>query len=127
MANEDRGPVGVILTTDDPERLYVAATYVATELARGRDVVVFAAGRSVLAFSGEEPRGEVLERMKRMKVHWRTLLEESRNVAKAVGLVFEIMACETAVKIYQPAKLELVDSVGSMYSFLERVDSVVAF
>jgi len=120
--------VGVVLASDDPERLYVAATYVATELAMGKEVVIFAAGRSVLALAGRGGAGgPYYEKMKELKVDWQSLLKAS----KPLGL--KIVACETALRIYgvSPDELdkELVDAVSSMYTFLEEVGNgrVVAF
>lgn len=43
--------IGVIIASDDPMRLYVAATYIATEVARGNEVGVFVTGRGVVPFS----------------------------------------------------------------------------
>ncbi len=114
--------VGVILKSGDVSSLYVGATYIATELARGVEVVVFVTGEAILAFAKRNIEGgPLVERMKRFKVHWPDLLE----AAKPLGL--RIYACETAAKLYDVGELELVDEVTSMYTFLEGVDSVVVF
>ncbi|MFZ8807967.1 MAG: peroxiredoxin, partial [Pyrobaculum sp.] len=68
--------VGVILTSDDPVKLYEAATYVATELARGNEVVVFVTGRATLAFAGRStpPDTPEMKRMRELHVVWDELL-----------------------------------------------------
>jgi len=114
--------VGVILTSDDPVKLYEAATYVATELARGNEVVVFVTGRATLAFAGRStpPDTPEMKRMKELHVMWDELLAAARPMG------VKIIACETASKIFgvgesDYSKLGLVDSVSSMYTFLEEV------
>ena len=112
--------VGVVLKSGDESSLYVAAPYIATELARGREVAVFVSGEALLAFAGRGGRGQYGERMKALRVHWLDLLKE----AKALGL--RVYLCETALRIYgvDPAEVDkdLVDGVDSMYSFLEQVE-----
>lgn len=114
--------VGVILTSDDPVKLYEAATYVATELARGNEVVVFVTGRATLAFAGRStpPDTPEMKRMKELHVVWDELLAAARPMG------VKIIACETASKIFgvcesDYSKLGLVDAVSSMYTFLEKV------
>ncbi|AFA39415.1 hypothetical protein Pogu_1388 [Pyrobaculum oguniense TE7] len=113
--------IGVILTTDDPERLYVAGTYIATELARGNEVVVFITGRATLAFSkrGKSEESEPIKKMRELKVYW----DELFKAAKPMGV--KCIACETATKIFGVSEeeydKELVDEVSSMYTFLEEV------
>jgi peroxiredoxin family protein len=114
--------VGVILTSDDPIKLYEAATYIATELARGNEVVVFVTGRATLAFAGRSVPAETPEvkKMKELHVMWDELL----SAARSMGV--KIIACETASKIFDVSEAEyskkgLVDMVSSMYTFLEEV------
>jgi peroxiredoxin family protein len=114
--------VGVILTSDDPIKLYEAATYIATELARGNEVVVFVTGRATLAFAGRSVPAETPEvkKMKELHVMWDELL----SAARSMGV--KIIACETASKIFDISEAEyskkgLVDMVSSMYTFLEEV------
>jgi peroxiredoxin family protein len=114
--------VGVILTSDDPIKLYEAATYIATELARGNEVVVFVTGRATLAFAGRSVLAETPEvkKMKELHVMWDELL----SAARSMGV--KIIACETASKIFGVSEAEyskkgLVDVVSSMYTFLEEV------
>jgi Uncharacterized conserved protein len=114
--------VGVILTSDDPVKLYEAATYIATELARGREVVVFVTGRATLAFAGRlaPPDAPEVKRMRELRVMWDELL----SAARPMGV--KIIACETASKIFgidetEYSKTGLVDVVSSMYTFLEEV------
>jgi len=114
--------VGVILTSDDPVKLYEAATYIATELARGNEVVVFVTGRATLAFAGQSTQLKTpeIERMKELHVMWDELL----SAARPMGV--KIIACETASKIFSVSEAEysktgLVDAVSSMYTFLEEV------
>ena len=114
--------VGVILTSDDPVKLYEAATYIATELARGNEVVVFVTGRATLAFAGQSTQLKTpeIERMKELHVMWDELL----SAARPMGV--KIIACETASKIFNVGEAEysktgLVDAVSSMYTFLEEV------
>jgi peroxiredoxin family protein len=114
--------VGVILTSDDPIKLYEAATYIATELARGNEVVVFVTGRATLAFAGRSTPTETPEvkKMKELHVMWDELL----SAARSMGV--KIIACETASKIFDVSEAEyskkgLVDVVSSMYTFLEEV------
>lgn len=114
--------VGVILTSDDPIKLYEAATYIATELARGNEVVVFVTGRATLAFAGRSSPADAPEvkKMKELHVMWDELL----SAARPMGV--KIIACETASKIFGVSEAEyskkgLVDVVSSMYTFLEDV------
>jgi peroxiredoxin family protein len=114
--------VGVILTSDDPIKLYEAATYIATELARGNEVVVFVTGRATLAFAGRSVPADTPEvkKMKELHVMWDELL----SAARSMGV--KIFACETASKIFDVSEAEyskkgLVDMVSSMYTFLEEV------
>jgi peroxiredoxin family protein len=114
--------VGVILTSDDPIKLYEAATYIATELARGNEVVVFVTGRATLAFAGRSVPADTPEvkKMKELHVMWDELL----SAARSMGV--KIIACETASKIFDVSEAEyskkgLVDMVSSMYTFLEEV------
>lgn len=114
--------VGVILTSDDPIKLYEAGTYIATELARGNEVVVFVTGRATLAFAGRStpPNTAEVERMRELHVMW----DELFSAAKPMGV--RVIACETASKIFAVAeeeyrRLGLVDVVSSMYTFLEEV------
>ncbi|CCC81117.1 DsrE family protein [Thermoproteus tenax] len=114
--------VGVILSSDDPIDLYVAGTYVATEVARGNEVVVFVTGRAVLAFAGRatEPDSPEAAKMRELRVTWRELFES----AKALGA--RVIACETAARIFGVGEEEfktagLVERVTSMYTFLEEV------
>jgi peroxiredoxin family protein len=114
--------VGVILTSDDPIKLYEAATYIATELARGNEVVVFVTGRATLAFAGRSVPADTPEvkKMKELHVMWDELL----SAAHSMGV--KIIACETASKIFDVSEAEyskkgLVDMVSSMYTFLEEV------
>jgi peroxiredoxin family protein len=114
--------VGVILTSDDPIKLYEAATYIATELARGNEVVVFVTGRATLAFAGRSVPADTPEvkKMKELHVMWDELL----SAARPMGV--KIIACETASKIFDVSEAEyskkgLVDVVSSMYTFLEEV------
>lgn len=111
--------VGVIISSDDPVTLYVAATYIATELARGNEVVVFVTGRATLAFAGRSVPHETPEvkKMRELHVTWDELL----SAAKPMGV--KIIACETASKIFGIAEedYKLVDAVSSMYTFLEEV------
>jgi peroxiredoxin family protein len=114
--------VGVILTSDDPIKLYEAATYIATELARGNEVVVFVTGRATLAFAGRSVPADTPEvkKMKELHVMWDELL----SAARSMGV--KIIACETASKIFDVSEAEyskkgLVDVVSSMYTFLEEV------
>jgi peroxiredoxin family protein len=114
--------VGVILTSDDPIKLYEAATYIATELARGNEVVVFVTGRATLAFAGRSEPADTPEvkKMKELHVMWDELL----SAARPMGV--KIIACETASKIFGVSEAEyskkgLVDMVSSMYTFLEEV------
>jgi peroxiredoxin family protein len=114
--------VGVILTSDDPIKLYEAATYIATELARGNEVVVFVTGRATLAFAGRSTPTDTPEvkKMKELHVMWDELL----SAARPMGV--KIIACETASKIFDISEAEyskkgLVDVVSSMYTFLEEV------
>jgi peroxiredoxin family protein len=114
--------VGVILTSDDPVKLYEAATYIATELARGNEVVVFVTGRATLAFAGRSAPADApeLKKMKELHVMWDELL----SAARPMGV--KIIACETASKIFDISEAEyskkgLVDVVSSMYTFLEDV------
>ncbi len=114
--------VGVIISSDDPVTLYVAATYIATELARGNEVVVFVTGRATLAFAGRSVPHETPEvkKMRELHVMWDELL----SAAKPMGV--KIIACETASKIFGIAEedyktVKLVDAISSMYTFLEEV------
>jgi peroxiredoxin family protein len=114
--------VGVILTSDDPIKLYEAATYIATELARGNEVVVFVTGRATLAFAGRSESVDTPEvkKMKELHVMWDELL----SAARSMGV--KIIACETASKIFDVSEAEyfkkgLVDMVSSIYTFLEEV------
>ncbi|AAL64331.1 DsrE family protein [Pyrobaculum aerophilum] len=114
--------VGVILTSDDPVKLYEAGTYIATELARGNEVVVFVTGRATLAFAGRAEVSETPEvkRMKELHVMW----DELFSAARPMGV--KVIACETASKIFAVGEEEykktgLVDVVSSMYTFLEEV------
>lgn len=114
--------VGVIITSDDPVKLYEAATYIATELARGNEVVVFVTGRATLAFAGKTQAKETPEivKMKELHVMWDELLEAARPMG------IKIIACETASKIFGIAEPDykakgLVDIISSMYTFLEEV------
>jgi peroxiredoxin family protein len=114
--------VGVILTSDDPIKLYEATTYIATELARGNEVVVFVTGRATLAFAGRSVPAETPEvkKMKELHVMWDELL----SAARSMGV--KIIACEAASKIFGVSEAEyskkgLVDMVSSMYTFLEEV------
>ncbi|MFN7106503.1 MAG: DsrE family protein [Pyrobaculum sp.] len=118
--------VGVILKSGDPMSLYVAATYIATELARGSEVSVFATGEAVLALAGRAGGGgPAVEAMRRLKVYWRDLLK----TARPLGL--KIYICETVLKIFEISEdeldRELADGVTSMYTFLEEVNNVVVF
>jgi len=114
--------VGVMLTSDDVVKLYEAGTYIATELARGNEVVVFVTGRATLAFAGRSkpPDTAEVKRMRELHVMW----DELFTAAKPMGVT--VIACETASKIFGVAeedykRLGLVDAVSSMYSFLEQV------
>jgi len=114
--------VGVILTSDDPVKLYEAATYVATELARGNEVVVFVTGRATLAFAGRSTLAETSEvkRMRELHVTWDELLPAARPMG------VKVIACETASRIFGVGEMEytkmgFVDAVASMYTFLEEV------
>lgn len=109
---------GVILEADEPERLYAFATYVATLVARGEAVAVFVTGRAVRAFSKAytPPRDTPKE------MDWRRILAD----AKELGDV-KIYICETVAKAYGLSDFWLADGVGSMFSFLENVNSVVVF
>lgn len=114
--------VGVILTSDDPVRLYEAGTYIATELARGNEVIVFVTGRATLAFAGraKAPETPEVKRMKELHVMW----DELFSAARPMGV--KVIACETASKIFavdeeEYKKTGLVDVVSSMYTFLEEV------
>ncbi|MFN3804655.1 MAG: DsrE family protein [Pyrobaculum sp.] len=118
--------IGVILKSGDPVSLYVAGTYIATELARGSEVSVFATGEAVLALANRAAEGgPAVEAMRRLKVYWRDLLK----TAKPLGL--RVYVCETALKIYgvKEGELdrELVDAVTSMFTFLEEVNNIVVF
>ncbi|AEA12579.1 hypothetical protein TUZN_1099 [Thermoproteus uzoniensis 768-20] len=114
--------VGVIITSEDPVKLYEAGTYIATELARGNEVLVFATGRAVLALAGRSnwPESPELKTMRELHVTWQELFA----AAKPMGL--KIIACETAGRIFGVSEddykaLGLVDAVSSMYTFLEEV------
>jgi peroxiredoxin family protein len=114
--------VGVIVTSDDVVKLYEARTYIATELARGNEVVVFVTGRATLAFAGRStpPDTDEVRRMRELHVTW----DELFSAAKPMGV--KIIACETASRIFavtgeECKKLGLVDTVSSMYTFLEEV------
>ncbi len=114
--------VGIIVTSDDVVKLYEAGTYIATELARGNEVVVFVTGRATLAFAGRStpPDTDEVRRMRELHVMW----DELFSAAKPMGV--KIIACETASKIFavteeEYKKLGLVDTVSSMYTFLEEV------
>lgn len=113
--------VGVIVTSDDPVKLYEAGTYIATELARGNEVVVFVTGRATLAFAGKAqvPETPEVKRMRELRVMWDELI----STAKSMGV--KVFACETASRIFavgedEYKKMGLVDAVSSMYSFLEE-------
>ncbi|MGC8582593.1 MAG: DsrE family protein [Thermoproteus sp.] len=109
---------GVILEADEPERLYAFATYVATLVARGEPVAVFVTGRAVKAFSRQGYAGPDLPE----SMDWRRILAD----AKELGEV-KIYICETVAKAYGVSEFWLADGVGSMFSFLENVNSVVVF
>ncbi|MEZ0248537.1 MAG: DsrE family protein [Thermoproteus sp.] len=109
---------GVIVESDEYERLYVFATYVATLVARGDRVAVFVTGRAVKAFSKEyKPEPGAPEEM-----DWRKILAD----AKELGDV-KIYICETVARAYGLSEFWLADGVGSMFSFLENVNSIVVF
>ncbi|MFP3199796.1 MAG: peroxiredoxin [Thermoproteus sp.] len=108
---------GVILEAAEPERLYAFATYVATLVARGEPVAVFVTGRAVRAFSKNAPEAGLPQSM-----DWRKILSD----AKELGDV-SIYICETVAAAYGISEFWLADGVGSMYSFLENINSVVVF
>lgn len=117
--------VGVIVATDDPARLFAAATYAATEAARGSQVILFVTGRAVLAFAGKAG-GAGPEAERAAGAHWADILD----AARPLGL--RVLACETAGRLYGVSQGDYggrVDGVTSMYSFLEEVGDgrVVAF
>lgn len=114
--------VGVILTSDDVVKLYEAGTYIATELARGNEVVIFVTGRATLAFAGRThvPDTPEVRKMKELHVMWDELFEAARPMG------VKVIACETASKIFGVGESDykargLVDEVSSMYTFLEEV------
>ncbi len=116
------GRLGIILSSGDYASLYAAATLAATALARGDNVVIFVTGRALPMFTRDHtpPAEEPARRMLELKVYWRDLLA----AAKPMGGL-EIIACETAAKVMgveeDALDRELVDEVGSMYTFLEKV------
>ncbi|AAL64313.1 conserved hypothetical protein [Pyrobaculum aerophilum str. IM2] len=120
--------IGVIIASDDPMRLYVAATYIATEVARGNEVGVFVTGRGVVPFSkGDLSDYPEAVKMREMKVTWLEIFK----AAKPLGV--KVAVCETAAKIYGLTAqdfrhLEIVDEISSMYSFLEEYgEKIVTF
>ena len=113
---------GVVLTSDDYARLYATATLISTLVARGDEVHVFVTGTAVRAFAKNysPPDADYVKRARELNVDWRTLW----GAAKSLGGL-KVMVCETAIRVFgvpeEELDRELVDEVGSMYAFLERV------
>ncbi|ABP50775.1 MULTISPECIES: DsrE family protein [Pyrobaculum] len=120
--------VGIIVAADDPMRLYAAATYAATELARGNEVGIFVTGRAVPLFAkGDHGDYPERRRMEELGVTWAAILKEAKQLGLAIAV------CETVAKIYGLGlgdfkALGIVDEVTSMYTFLEKFgEKVVVF
>ncbi|MFB6490981.1 MAG: DsrE family protein [Thermoproteus sp. AZ2] len=109
-------PVGIIVESADPLRLYAFATFVATEVALGRSVRVFVTGNAVKAFA-EAKKGELPP-----EIDWVNILGEAREIGDV-----KIYVCETVVKALGVGKPGMADEVTSMFSFLKDLNNVVVF
>lgn len=113
------GPMFLTLADDSWQRAHYALIVAAGGLSLGRDVTIFAGGRSVLAFAKDWSALQGVRPDSELAAHGVAGFSELRGAVMELGA--DVMACETGLKLASLSPADLLDdvSVAGIVSFLE--------